>query len=122
MDKYIEMFNDEEAQSSFDPADVQKYKVVAVLGYIFPILFFLPVLQDKNSSFCKFHSNQQLAWLIFGLIISAVTGVLGLIPILSAIISFVIAIADLLILIMLAVAASRGNAVRIPVFGSLNVF
>lgn len=42
------MFNDPQIQSTFDPQEIQSYKVVAVLSYIIPILFFLPVVMTQT--------------------------------------------------------------------------
>ncbi|MFO7807311.1 MAG: hypothetical protein R6V40_02720 [Candidatus Moraniibacteriota bacterium] len=57
-------------------------KLWSIVGYIFPILFFIPlVIEDlKNNSYSKFHANQQLVLLIASL---AVNFVGGIIPILG---------------------------------------
>ena len=46
--------------------DVDNNKALAIVGYIIPILFFIPLLNEssKNSPFAKFHANQQLVLLI----------------------------------------------------------
>lgn len=82
MDGILENFNDKDAQSTFNQADVQNNMIVAVLPYIIPILFFIPILVDRNSSFCRFHANQQLTWFITLIIVGIITGIIGIIPIL----------------------------------------
>lgn len=49
------------ANSGMDTA-----KLVGIIGYIVPILFFLPLVVEelKNNDFAKFHANQQLLLLI----------------------------------------------------------
>jgi len=41
------------------PADVQANKAMAIIGYILPFLFFIPLVTDaKTSPFARFHANQ----------------------------------------------------------------
>lgn len=46
--------------------DMSRYRTFAILGYILPFLFFLPLLEDKtkNVPYVRFHANQQLILLI----------------------------------------------------------
>ena len=55
-------------------SDAEANKVMAVIGYIFPFLFFIPLLNEasKNSPFARFHANQQLLLLIVAVIIDIV--------------------------------------------------
>ena len=41
-------------------------KIFAILGYVLPFLFFLPLVNEatKNNQFSRFHANQQLILLI----------------------------------------------------------
>ena len=45
---------------------ISDHKMYAILGYILPFLFFLPLLSEssKNNPFARFHANQQLILLI----------------------------------------------------------
>lgn len=45
---------------------VEQYRTFAILGYILPFLFFLPLLDDKtkNVPYVRFHANQQLVLLV----------------------------------------------------------
>ncbi|MDX1640342.1 MAG: DUF4870 domain-containing protein [Balneolaceae bacterium] len=46
--------------------DVSQVRLFGILGYIFPILFFLPLITDaKDNPFAKYHANQQLLLLLF---------------------------------------------------------
>ena len=50
-------------------SDIGDHKLFAILGYILPFLFFLPLLNEssKNNDFARFHANQQLILLILGI-------------------------------------------------------
>lgn len=119
MNEILENFNDQSAQSSFDPGDVQKNKILVAICYVFPILFFLPIVVDGNSSYCRFHANQQLAWLIFGIVLSAVSFILSLIPVLGVILDILLSLCGLAVLIGLIYGAVKGMAVRLPFIGNL---
>ena len=114
MDGILENFNDKDAQSTFNQADVQNNMIVAVLPYIIPILFFIPILADRNSSFCRFHANQQLTWFIALIVVGIITGIIGIIPILGAIIAALVGLCALGVMIMYIIGAMgmRGVAVR----------
>ena len=63
VDGILENFNDSEVQSEIS-GDAEKYKLVGALPYLLPFFFFVPIVVDSNSSYCKFHANQQLSWCI----------------------------------------------------------
>lgn len=55
-----------------EASDVEKNKLMAVIGYVLPILFFIPLLTDaKESKFAMFHANQHLVLLIFVIAVNA---------------------------------------------------
>ena len=58
--------NQQQAESEPVEGDVNNTKTFAVLGYIVPILFFIPLIDEKTKkdTFAKFHANQQLILLI----------------------------------------------------------
>lgn len=119
MANFMDNFNDSVEENSFDASDVQQYKVQAVLPYLIPILFFLPIISNKDSSFCKFHSNQQLIWLITCVVIEIVMWIISFIPVLGMIINWLVSIAILAFAILLMISASQGKAVKIPFVGDL---
>ena len=64
-----------------DNKDVESNKAMAIIGYILPILFFIPFVTDaKNSPFAKFNANHQLNLLLSA---NAVNIVGTIIPILA---------------------------------------
>ena len=83
IEKILDNFNDEKTASTFSPEDVQKYSVQAIIGYLTPILFFLPIVLDRNSLFCKFHANQQFTWFLITVALVLVKNIIGIIPVIS---------------------------------------
>lgn len=123
MDSILENFNDKNAQSTFKQEDVQKNMVVAVIPYILPLLFFVPILVDKNSSFCRFHANQQLTWFITCILLGLIMFVIGLIPVLGMILNALIGLCTLAILIFYIIGTVKGMALRLPFIGNMvNIF
>ena len=106
-------------------SDVEKNKPLAIIGYILPFLFFIPLLTDgKNSKFAKFHLNQQLNLLIFwvlGWIVVSVLSVIFLMTIilipLISILGLVFWIAMLVFLILGVISAAKGEMKKLPIIG-----
>ncbi|MBQ8959693.1 MAG: hypothetical protein IJ071_00530 [Ruminococcus sp.] len=116
-DNFVKAFNSEYDQSSFQ--DGEKNNIYAILGYLIPVLFFLPFVINKNSAFCRFHSNQGLAWLICSAVIGIVGKIIGIIPFLGGLIGFILGAVWLAITLSLAYGVVKGYAIRIPVVGDL---
>ena len=100
--------------------DTEKNKPMAIIGYIIPILFFIPLVTDaKNSPFAKFHANQQLDLLLAAVVINIVGGVvpfLGWFIILPFGSIFLIIVA-----IMGIVNAAKGTMKKLPLIGGINI-
>ncbi|MBQ9078762.1 MAG: hypothetical protein IJY29_04215 [Ruminococcus sp.] len=123
MKEILSNFNDQSAQNGFNQADVQKNKIIIAVCYVFSFLFFVPLLIDGSSSYCRFHANQQLTLFICEIILGIVLGIIGLIPVLGAIIGVLVGICMLALVIALAYGGYNGMAVRIPFVGNLiNIF
>ncbi len=115
----LDAFNDQQEQNNFTPDDISRNKVVVMIPYILPILFFLPIIKDKNSPYCTFHANQQLAWLVCCVIVSLVEAIIGFIPIVGTIVTVVLSVVLFIFSVLLMLSAGEGKAVRVPFFGSL---
>lgn len=123
MENYNVMGNDH--TNEFGTQDIADAKVVSVLAYI-PILFWLPLVTDKNS-YGKFHANQGLNLLLFCLAYGIVSGVigaiLGWIPIVGGIITGLLGIvgwvAELGLMIYGMVNTGNGKAKELPLIGGL---
>ena len=96
-------------------ASMDQEKIVAILGYIIPILFLVPLLSEKKSPFAVFHANQHLLLLIAAIALNAVA---WMIPILGW---FIIGPVGMLVLIVLAImnllSAARGEMKPLPIIG-----
>lgn len=63
----VEVPKTEETKTTEVPkGNVSEYRTFAILGYILPFLFFLPLLGEKtkNVPYVRFHANQQLVFLV----------------------------------------------------------
>ncbi len=96
-------------------ASMDQEKIVAILGYIIPILFLVPLLSEKKSPFAVFHANQHLLLLIAAIALNVVA---SMIPILGW---FIIGPVGMLVLIVLALmnllSAARGEMKPLPIIG-----
>lgn len=102
-------------------SDVEKNKVMAIVGYIIPLLFFIPLLSDesKNSPFAKFHANQQLVLLISAVIVNIVGSI---IPIIGWFIILPIGCIILLVLaIMGIINGAKGEMKKLPIIGGFEI-
>jgi uncharacterized membrane protein len=103
-----------------EASDVEKNKALAIVGYIIPILFFVPLVSDaKNSPYAKFHANQQLNLLISWIVVEVVGTVIpfiGWLIILPLGTIFLIVIA-----IMGIINASKGEMKELPVIGGFKL-
>jgi len=118
LDNIFETFNDPAAEESFGP-DSETYRVHAFVAYLIPILFFVPFITNKYSDYCKFHSNQCLAWMIGVFALNIIKTILAHIPVLGGILNLVITLAMLAAWIILLIGVWRGKALKIPFLGDL---
>jgi len=114
---------EQQAQQPQQPAapqgnqsDAEKNKVMAIVGYILPILFFVPLISEaKSSPFAKFHANQQLNLLLAAIAVNVVGTI---IPILGWFIILPLgSIALIVFAIMGIINASKGEMKKLPVIG-----
>lgn len=102
--------------ASFDPEDINKNKIFAILAY-FGILVLVPIFAAKDSKFAKFHANQGLL-----LFIAEIAGsVISIIPILGTLVSFVVSIACFALAIIGIINAAKGEAKELPVIGKYEI-
>ncbi len=108
---------------TFDQADIEKNKGVATAS-IFPILFLLYFFSSDKSAYHRYCANQGLMILILNVGLAIVNVILGLIPIIGAIVSiliWLINVATFVIMIMLMVKASKGEAQPFPIIGNAEI-
>ncbi|MFH0969557.1 MAG: hypothetical protein V1804_03565 [Patescibacteria group bacterium] len=101
-------------------SDAEKNKVMAIVGYIVPILFFIPLVTDaKNSPFAKFHANQQLVLLIGWVVVNVVGGV---IPFIGWFLIIPLGTIFLIIAaIMGIIGAAKGEMKPMPAIGGIKI-
>lgn len=110
--------------STHNTDDVSDHKLFAILGYILPFLFFIPMVNDtsKNNAFARFHANQQLIllviWVGFYILSNVFYMVLGF---LLFIIWPIVNIALLVLVIMGIIHAAQGEMKALPLVGHFNI-
>ncbi len=110
-----------EEQKQGGSQDVEKNKPMAIIGYIIPILFFVPLVTDaKNSPYAKFHANQQLNLLLFW-VVGQIVGVITSFILIGFLIFPLVLIAGLIFMILGIVNASKGEMKELPVIGSFKL-
>lgn len=110
----------EEAKHA-DPQDAEKNKAMAIVGYIIPILFFIPLVTEegKKSPFAKFHANQQLNLLLAAVVINIVGGV---IPFLGWFIILPLGAIFLLVVAIIGIVnAAKGVMKELPLIGGFKL-
>jgi uncharacterized membrane protein len=107
------------AQPTASKSDADANKAMAIIGYIIPILFFIPLVTDaKNSPFAKFHAGQQLNLLLAAVAVNVV----GMIPVLGWFIVLPIGSILLIILaIMGIINAAKGEMKKLPMIGGFEI-
>ncbi len=100
-------------------SDVDQNKMIAIIGYIVPILFFVPLVTDaKNSPFAKFHANQHLILLISWVIVNIVG---GMIPVLGWMLLPILDVVLIIFAIMGLISASKGEMKPMPLIGGISI-
>ncbi len=102
---------DAQAGAVFDPEDIKKNKVMAVLAYI-GILVIIPLICAKTSRFAKFHANQGIILLAA----EVVAYLLHFIPVIR-IIASIIYILVFIFSIIGIINAVKGEAKELPFIG-----
>ncbi|MBO6302173.1 MAG: zinc ribbon domain-containing protein [Ruminiclostridium sp.] len=125
-----EAFLGKDHTGEYDPGDRNANKVTCGFAYI-PILFWLPLVTG-NTPYCKFHANQGLLMLIFGVAVSVVSSVIGalwaipfagsLFSALAGIISALGSLCELGMMIYGMVNTfAYAKAVELPLIGRINL-
>lgn len=102
-------------------SDAEKNKAMAIVGYIIPILFFIPLVTEdgKKSPFAKFHANQQLNLLLGWIVVNVVGGILPFIG------WFIIlplgTIFLIVVMIMGIIHAAKGEMKELPLIGGFKL-
>lgn len=102
-------------------SDADANKAMAIVGYIFPLLFFIPLVTDaKNSPFAKFHANQQLNLLLFWVIGQIAASVL-IVVVIGALLLPLVVIAGFVFMVLGIINAANGNMKKLPLIGGFEI-
>ncbi|HHX58554.1 MAG TPA: DUF4870 domain-containing protein [Candidatus Moranbacteria bacterium] len=111
----------ESAEVVADSKDAEQNKAMAIIGYIIPVLFFIPLVTDaKDSPFAKFHSNQQLSLL---LVLIAVYFMNAILPDLLSLF-FILPLGTIFLIVMAVMGvinASGGKMKELPLIGKIKL-
>ena len=95
--------------------------IICALGYLFGILFFLPLVLYPQDDFARFHANQALAVLIVTVAGEVVFGILcAFLPILG-ILCGVFGLAMFIACIYAVVGAAKGEKWNIPLIEKIRI-
>lgn len=113
-----------ETSASQGADGVSEHKLYAILGYILPFLFFLPLLQEssKNNAFARFHANQQLILLIGWAGLYVVSNMLVMILYMIGV--FLLPLLNLAFLVLAIIGiinAAQGQMKELPVIGKFRL-
>ena len=100
----------------------EKWKVWAILGYIFPIIFFIPLVADAKTPYTKFHANQQLLLLLGGIAVYIVKKLLGWIPLVGILVKLLLAVAGIFLFVCVIlgiIAVVNGTKKPLPLIGDI---
>jgi uncharacterized membrane protein len=105
--------------------DIAENKAMAIIGYIIPILFFVPLLSEaKNSKYAKFHANQQLNLLIFSavawfalVIVSFIFMITIILIPLVFLLLWIYKIAIIVFVVLGVISANKGEMKKLPLIG-----
>lgn len=110
-----------DSSGEYSKEEVQKNKVICALAYL-GILFFLPLVAcPKGSKYARFHANQGLLILILAVVCNIIGKVLGLIPIVGAIIWILIDVVLLVGLLFGLINTLMGKSKELPYIGGIRI-
>jgi uncharacterized membrane protein len=108
-----------------DNDGVGENKLFAIVGYILPFLFFIPLLQEssKNNAYAKFHANQQLILLILWIIVQFVVSnvLFGIIGWSTYSLMSILNLCLLVLVIMGVINAAQGQMKELPLVGKFRI-
>jgi len=92
-------------------------KIMAILGYIFPFLFFIPLITDaKNDQFARFHAGQQLNLLLFW-IIGQVVASLSTVILIGILLYPIVYITGIVLMVIGIINVSKNISKDLPLIG-----
>jgi len=100
---------------------MEQNKIMAILGYIIPFLFFIPLVTDaKTDAFAKFHANQQLNLLLFGVVGWTLASILTAVVI-GVLLFPIVSVASLVFAVLGIINVSKGEMKPLPLIGGFSL-
>lgn len=98
--------------------DTDQTRLWGILGYLIPVLFFVPLVGElKDNTFARFHVNQQLDLLLYWVVVN----VLGMIPVIGWLLLPFGYLFGLVLMIMGIINVSQGVQKRLLLIGSIDL-
>lgn len=99
----------------------EQYKAIAIIGYIIPLLFFIPLLSDaKKNRYALFHANQQLNLLLWW-VIGQVAGSILMVVLVGILVLAAVYIGGLVFMVMGIINAANGSMKPLPLIGKIQL-
>jgi uncharacterized membrane protein len=101
---------------------VDDHKLFAIVGYILPFLFFVPMVQEssKNNAFARYHANQQLTLLVLCIGLYVLMQVIYSISYMLMMFIPLLNLGLLVLAIMGIIHAAQGEMKELPLVGKFN--
>ncbi|MBI3618412.1 DUF4870 domain-containing protein [Candidatus Peregrinibacteria bacterium] len=94
---------------------------LAIIGYILPFLFFLPLVTDaKKDAFARYHANQQLLLLLFWIAGHVISGMLVMVFI-GILLFPLVSLATLVFIILGIINVVNGKMAPLPLIGQFTL-
>ncbi|MBQ1377559.1 MAG: hypothetical protein IIY77_06280 [Lachnospiraceae bacterium] len=122
-DTLNQLTNTADTTDVYDPADIESNKIMALLSYI-GILVLIPLFSSRQSPFTRFHVNQGAVLCVLEIIVWAVFGFLGAIPVIGLIfriIRYVLQAICLVFAVLGIYNVVQGKAKELPFIGGIRL-
>ena len=97
-----------------------KNKLLAAIAYVW-VLGIVTIICGKEDPFARYHANQGLVLLIANIASVIVGFILGLIPFIGPIVSWIISIALFVFMILGIINAVKGEMKPLPFIGGIEI-
>lgn len=122
MDAIYDALQMEDITAEYDPTELETQKLLTIIAFLFPILFFLPYISYKDSLLAKKISNQILTIFLGSIALSIASLILGLIPILGTLIVCVASLGIFAVMILRVIDAANNRVRTLPFKVDLEIF
>ena len=104
-------------QESPSASNGDRYKLMAVVGYVVPFLFFIPLLTEASTNkFSRYHANQQLLLLLFWIIGQIIASILMFVLI-GALLYLLVFIVGVIFMVIGIINVLNGEMKQLPILG-----